>query len=176
LNDSIRFCPRCGQTLTEQVYSGKLRKVCAACHYIHFADPKVAVVVFMEQGGKILLGKRGVDPERGKWSLPGGFVDYGEDPAKAAAREVAEETGLTAQITHLIDVMFAASSSAIVICYAGRVLSGTLRAADDVEEVGWFAPNDLPEIAFESTARLINQWKDALTKGEKTIGYPFAGH
>lgn len=132
--------------------------------------------MFVEQNGKILLGKRGVDPERGKWGLPGGYVDYAEDPAQAAVREFIEETGLTVEITALLDVIFPVGGVTIVIAYAGRITDGTLCAADDVEAVGWFGPDDLPEIAFQSTQRILDRWKDALTRGEDIIGYPRPNH
>ncbi len=158
VSDGIRFCPRCGQAVTEQDKFGKVRPVCPACGYIHFANPKVAVVVFIEHDGQILLVKRGVDPERGRWALPGGFVDYGEDPVKAAVREAAEETGLTVEILELLDVTFPLNGVIIVISYTARVVDGILAAADDVEDVRWFRPADLPELAFESTQRLVRQW------------------
>lgn len=121
---SIGFCPRCGKPIGQQVKFGKMRPTCAACGYVHFDDPKVAVVVFIEQEGKVLLILRGVDPQRGKWALPAGYVDRGEDPAQAAIRETAEETGLRVEITRLIDLMF--DNGIIVIMYAAQV--------------GWHAP------------------------------------
>ncbi|MCC7449085.1 MAG: NUDIX hydrolase [Anaerolineae bacterium] len=155
--DPIAFCPHCGHAVEEQAKFGKTRQVCPACGYIHFNDPKVAVVTFIMQDDRILLVKRGVDPERGKWALPGGFVDYGEDPTVAAIREAAEETGLDIAITRLLDVTFP-PTKVIVISYAAQVVSGSLVAADDVDAVAWFTPVNLPELAFESTQRLIEQY------------------
>ncbi len=152
----IRFCPRCGQPIGQQVRFGKVRPVCPACGYIHFSDPKVAVVVFVEQDCKVLLVLRGVDPQRGKWALPAGYVDRGEDPALAAVRETAEETGLNVEITRLIDVMF--DDGIIVIMYAAQVVGGTLRAQDDADDARWFGPDDLPELAFRSTQVIITAW------------------
>ncbi len=169
MTEPIRFCPNCGQPVEDQVKFGRVRRFCPACGYIHFVDPKVAVVTFIERDGRVLLVKRGVDPERGKWSLPGGYVDFGEDPILAAVRETAEETGLTVEITRLVDVTFP-PNKVIVIAYAARVIDGTLGAADDVEDVGWFTPGDLPELAFESTQRLVSQWISDLSESERTRG------
>ncbi len=155
--DPIAYCPRCGHAVAEQVKFGKARQVCLACGYIHFNDPKVAVVTFITQDNRVLLVRRGVDPERGKWALPGGFVDYGEDPAAAAIREVTEETGLDIAILQLLDVTFP-PNKVIVISYAAQIIGGILAAADDVEAVDWFAPDNLPELAFDSTKRLVNAY------------------
>jgi 8-oxo-dGTP diphosphatase len=168
--DAPRFCPRCGHALADEMRFNKLHRVCPACNYIHFANPKVAAVVFIEDGSRVLLIKRAVDPERGKWALPGGFVDFGEDPRLAAVREVVEETGLNVEITGLLDVLFGGVT--IVIAYAARVIDGILGAADDVDEVSWFAPGELPELAFESTERLISRWISGLHGAEDTVGDP----
>lgn len=153
----FEFCPRCGGHLTDAVKFGKPRRYCPACHYVQFSDPKVAAAVFIEQDDRILLVKRAVDPERGKWALPAGFIDYGEDPQKGAIREAAEETGLTVTITRLLDVMF--DGVTILIIYAAQVLGGDLQAADDVAEVRWFTRDEQPELAFRSTQALVDRWR-----------------
>jgi 8-oxo-dGTP diphosphatase len=154
--EPIQFCPRCGQRVVEDARFGKMHRVCPECHYIHFANPKVAVAVFITQQDRILLVRRGVDPHKGKWALPAGFVDLGEDPILAALRETLEETGLTVEIDHLMDVMF--DGTTILIVYSANVTGGTLGAADDVEEVGWFNYGELPDLAFQSTQVLVSTW------------------
>src|SRR5512144_614526 len=99
------FCPRCATALIREPRFGKERSVCPACGWIHFADPKVAAAVLVEQDGSVLLVRRANEPRRGLWTLPAGFVDAGEDPAQAAARECLEETGLQAQVTDLLTVL-----------------------------------------------------------------------
>lgn len=153
---TIRYCPRCGSTTENRERFGKLRPVCPACGYVHFHDPKVAVAVFIEREGKVLLVLRGVDPQKGKWALPAGYVDRGEDPVMAAARETAEETGLSVVVTELKDVMF--DDSVIVIVYGARIIDGVPQAQDDVEAVSWFGPGEIPELAFQSTRVLVEAW------------------
>jgi len=134
-----------------------MHRACPACGYIHFHDPKVAAVSFIEQAGKVLLVKRGIMPEMGKWALPAGYVDRGEDPQQTAVRETLEETGLAVEIIRLLDVMFTAP--VIVIIYAARVTGGDLLAGDDAEAVAWFAPDQLPELGFTSTEMIIQRWQ-----------------
>ncbi len=150
------YCPRCGHAVEILHKFGKPREVCPACGFVHFADPKVAVAIFIEAEGKVLLVLRGVEPQRGKWALPAGYVDRGEDPSEAAVRETAEETSLTVEISGLADVLY--DNDVIVIVYRARVLAGEPHAQDDALDVRWFGPQDIPELAFQSTERLIAAW------------------
>lgn len=155
------FCPMCGVALHQQERYGVMRPVCPACGHIVFFDPKVAVVVMLLEHDRILLVKRGVDPGKGKWALPAGFVDAGEDPQQAAIREIHEETGLHIAIDRLLDVFPKAADTGtadIIIAYAARVLDGVLQAADDAEAVGWFTSDRLPEVVFATTEILLERW------------------
>src|SRR5260221_9304954 len=163
--DDINFCPRCGHGLERRQLYGALRPVCPSCGRIHFFDPKVAVGVLIQDAGRLLLVKRGFDPERGKWSVPAGFVDAGEDPARAAEREVLEETGLQVRVTGLLDVYARArvtEGADILIVYQAQVAGGQLTPGDDAEAVGYFDPNDLPELAFDSTGQIVARWRAQL--------------
>ena len=149
-----RFCPRCAAPLVLRRKYGRIRPVCHACHFIHFADPKLTVAVVIEQEGRVLLGKRAVDPRRGFWCLPGGFVDYGELVRDAAAREALEETGLTVTIGELLNVQDwddeESEKKGIVLFFRAKVKEGQPEAADDMLELGWFARDELPPMAFPS--------------------------
>jgi NADH pyrophosphatase NudC (nudix superfamily) len=101
MND-FRYCPRCATALTRETRFGKERSVCPACGWIHFADPKVAAAVLVEQDGAVLLVRRANEPGRGLWTLPAGFVDAGEDPR--TARD-AWETGLVVEITGVVEIV-----------------------------------------------------------------------
>lgn len=156
--EAPRFCPRCGHSLEARPIHGRTRPTCPSCRHIHFANPRVAVVLFVAEGRRVLLIKRGVWPEKGKWALPAGYIDQGEPPEAGAIREMREETGLEVAITRLLGVDYNPVSQAIVILYQARVLGGTLAAQDDAEEAGWFTPEELPELAFESTRASLKAW------------------
>ena len=162
LDDSeIKFCPRCGHALERREAAGRARPVCPNCNYIHFFDPKVAAATLIERDGEILLVRRVMNPEKGKWTTPGGFVDAGEDPRAAALRECLEETGLQVEIVELLDVLFTdehPKSANIVIFYRARVVGGELQAQDDADMLGFFKPDELPEIAFGTTREMLRQW------------------
>ena len=158
----VNFCQVCGAAMADAERFGKVRRVCPACGYIHFDDPKVAAVVFVEQDGAVLLVRRAVEPERGKWALPAGYIDYGEHPAEAAIREVLEETGLQVEIAGLLDVQGGSAEigASIVIIYAAHVVDGVAQALDDADAVAWFGRDEpLPEIAFDSTRTMLDAWR-----------------
>src|SRR5690606_22403272 len=110
--------------------------VCPSCDHTVYFDPKVAVVVFTLWAEHVLLVKRAIDPKKGFWALPAGFVDADEDPQAAARREVREETGLEARIDRLLDVYHTLDDgglASIVIAYAATITGGELHADDDAE-------------------------------------------
>ena len=156
----INFCPRCGAGLTRELRFGRERAVCPQCEWIHFADPKVAAAVLLEQDGRVLLVRRSNDPFRGLWTLPAGFVDAEEEPARAAERECLEETGLTVRVTRVLDVVAGREhprGADFVIVYLAEVLGGELQAGDDADRVEWFDRDHLPELAFRATQTVLGR-------------------
>jgi len=161
--DYIRFCPRCGAPMTNRQVGDKVRRACPECGYVHFTDPKVGVGVVVLADDKILLIKRAMHPNRGKWSLPAGFLDYGEDPQETAAREVLEETNLQVAITGLVNVYYNSQvlehgGASIFILYRAKLVDGDLKAGDDAAAAAFFDPDDLPELAFDSTRDAVAHW------------------
>lgn len=155
---AIRFCPLCGTPVKQDTLYGLLRPVCPACGWIHFADPKVAAAVLVEQDGQVLLTRRVNEPLRGLWSLPAGFVNAFEDPARAAERECLEETGLQVEVTALMDVIAGREHSRgadIIIIYHARVIGGTLQAGDDADMAAFFPRDRLPPLAFRATRAVL---------------------
>ena len=163
----IKFCPRCGTAVKREKRFGKIHPVCPGCEWIHFNDPKVAAAVLVEQAGRILLVRRVNEPYRGLWTLPAGFVDAGEDPARAAERECLEETGLSVRVKRVLDVIAGREherGADFVIVYQAEVLGGTLSPDDDADAVEWFASTDLPPLAFFATRKAIALYSKQINK------------
>ena len=157
----VKHCIRCGNAVEQQTSYGQVRPVCPACGWVYFADPKVAAAAFVEKDEKILLVRRSFNPYRGKWSLPAGFVDAGEDPAEAARRECLEETGLNVRVTRLLDIYAKREhpgGADFIIVYAAEVVNGNLLAADDADAAAWFSRDALPELAFEATRYFLEKF------------------
>jgi 8-oxo-dGTP diphosphatase len=158
---NARYCTLCGQPLEWHDRFGKQRPYCPSCDHTVFFDPKVAVVVFVTDGDRVLLVRRVYDPGKGRWALPAGFVDPAEAPAEAAARETLEETGLMVEIDGLLDVLHRPDPDGladIVIAYRAHSVGGQLCAGDDADGAEWFSAAALPDIALVTTERLVARW------------------
>jgi ADP-ribose pyrophosphatase YjhB (NUDIX family) len=140
----------------------KPRRACPACDFIYFTDPKVGVGVLVVQEGKVLLVRRTMMPEKGKWSIPAGFLDHGEDPQITAVREALEETNLHVAIEALEGVYHnpGPGGASIFILYRARLLGGELHPGDDADAAAFFPLDQLPELAFASTQDALQKLKD----------------
>jgi len=155
------FCQRCGGATEEQMRDGRVRPVCLACGAITWLDPKLAVAVIIERDRRILLGKRAEwTRSPGKWSFPAGFVERGEDVEQAAIREVREEVGLTIEVGPVLGVLSETGEPVVLLVYAATTVLGTPIPGDDLTGIGWFLPNDLPELAFDHDPRIIRLWQE----------------
>lgn len=155
----VRFCTCCGAAMQAKLVGDKMRKACPQCGFIHFTDPKVGVgVLVVNEAGELLLVRRTMRPEIGRWSLPAGYLDQGEEPMATAVREVHEETGLHVTIDGLLDVYHnppEQGGASIFILYRGRVVGGELKAGDDADAAAFFRLDALPDVAFASTQAAI---------------------
>lgn len=157
--DGWRFCPRCGAAGEHRVGSF----ACPECDYVAWANSVPGVHAVIERDGRILLGRRAFDPGAGCWGLPGGFLDEGEPPLDGLRREVREETGLDVDPGELFGTWMQPHDERTVLClvYRASVLGGAEQAADDVTELGWFAPADVPpDLGPTAFAEAISAWRD----------------
>jgi mutator protein MutT len=130
---------------------------------VHYVGPALAAGIILCDQGRICLVRRAHDPGFGKWTFPGGFVDVGEAPAAAALRELAEETGCKGEIERLVGAYPSCGPQGrpvVILVYAGRMKGGGVGGSDEVQEVRWFAPVDLPwdEFAFPSTVTALTDF------------------
>src|ERR1051326_4742586 len=102
----------------------RYRPTCPDCGFIHYVDPKVAVAVILGDNEGVLLGRRCIDPGKGLWSFPAGYVNRGEVLEEAAAREVLEELGVAVRLTGLVGVYSARGSPVVLVVYAAEIETG----------------------------------------------------
>jgi 8-oxo-dGTP diphosphatase len=143
--DDWRFCPICGEAI-EKVED---RAECPACGYVGYANavPGAEAVCF-DDGGRVLLGRRAFDPGAGLWDLPGGFLHENEHPLDALRREIREETALEIEPLDFLGFWLEPYDGRIVLCLAWTAtVSGEPRAGDDLTELRWFDPDELPDAA-----------------------------
>ena len=156
------YCPYCGSLLVKRMLEGRSRLFCESCDEVFYQNPLPSVAILaVNDHGKLLLVRRSVEPGRGDWCLPGGFIEVGERAEEAVLRELEEETGLSGEITGLVDVCTQLGGyygDVILIGYRVKITRGNPRPGDDAGEVGYFDPASLPPLAFRCHERLVKRF------------------
>ncbi len=136
------------------------RKVCPACGYIFYLNPKVVAATVPRQGNRIWLVRRNIEPGLGKWTYPSGYVDLGESVQEAAIRETREETLLEVRVDSLLNVYSYASAGIVVVVYCSTVVGGTAGVTPESQEVRAFDLDDIPwsGLAFPSTHEALRDY------------------
>jgi ADP-ribose pyrophosphatase YjhB (NUDIX family) len=163
-----RLCPRCGAEL--ELARSPLSVSCPACGFAAYANPVPAAnALLVDASGRLLLARRSRDPARGLWDAPGGVVGEGEHPLDTVRRELREEAGLEIEPDGLAGMWVDRygdapdAPSTLGLYWHARVAGGELAPADDVAELAWFAPDELPgrdELAFPSVAAALAAWRE----------------
>lgn len=168
---TIRFCPLCSAPLAREPVPPDHREqsVCSRCRFVFYLNPKAVAGTIPEDDGRILLTRRSIDPGRGLWTFPGGFIDFGETATDAAVRETFEETGLEVELTGLHNV-YTYPGAPIIIVYRARVIGGTLTTCDENDQLEWVETSKIPweTLAFTSTKEALREWVAA--RGEMPAG------
>ena len=136
-----------------------------------YRDPKVAVAVLIARDGKLLLQQRAMEPRRGLWTFPSGYVDRGEQVERAAEREVREELGLSVTLAHLLGVYSEPGNPVVLIVYIGNLAddSGIVVQDDEISAVGYFASAEMPPLAFDHDATIIEDWRAFAQMGVEVL-------
>lgn len=136
------------------------------------SQPIVGVGAVILQEDKILLAKRGSEPGKGKWSVPGGLVELGEKLEKAVVREVKEETNLDVEIVHLIDAVdnIIGDSNGklqfhfVILDYLAKLKGGVLQPSSDVLDTRWVRIEEAEDYD------LTNVFRDFLKRNKSELG------
>jgi len=164
---TFSYCPKCAGALeyrTPEAHNPEAVPVCTQCGFIFWQSSKPTASGVLRDGeGRILLVERGIEPKKGEWDLPGGFLGNGEDPMAGLKREMREELGVTVEPDALLGIFtdtYGEGDAAIYtfnVVYSARIVSGTITPQDDVASVQWFAPDALPDsVAFANNKAALD--------------------
>lgn len=164
--ETYRFCPRCGEPNPNP---GCTPFTCEKCGFYNYFGPVTAVGgIVVNERVEMLFIRRAREPGKGKWGLPGGFVDTGETAEQAVAREIREEVGLTVVSTEFLTTavneyhLRGICSPVIDLFYVVSVQSDTQLelAVDEVDHYEWSRPmlSHLENMAFESNRLAVELW------------------
>jgi ADP-ribose pyrophosphatase YjhB (NUDIX family) len=163
LSASLNFCARCGAPLAFGAVDGEDRDrlACTHCGHIEYVNPRLVVTTFpITEDGEILLIRRGIEPGKGWWAQPGGFLEIDETVHQAAIRETWEETGLLVEPGDIIGLYTRLEASVVTIAFEARIVGGTAAPTREATEILAYSPEDIPwaEIAFKTTRWALHDW------------------
>ncbi len=140
----------------------RLRQVCVDCGFVAYENPKVVVGAVVTSGEKILLCRRAINPRKGFWTLPAGFMELHESAEKGAAREAWEEANARIEIEALLAAYTIPRLSQVQLIYRARLVDPNISAGVESLEVGLFDYADIPwdELAFPSVRWALTQFSE----------------
>ncbi len=163
LATSLNFCTRCGAALQLGPIDGEDRERlwCEACGFVSYVNPRLVVTTIpVTADGEVILLRRGIEPGRGSWAQPGGFLEVDETVTEGAIRETFEETGLTVRPGEIVGLYSRLEAAVVVIAFEAAVVSGTFRPNPEALEIAAFRPEEIPwsGIAFKTTTWALRDW------------------
>lgn len=149
----MNFCSHCGSTgIISQIPKGdtRLRSTCVDCNAVFYDNPKIVAACILEWQDKILLCRRSIEPRKGMWTVPGGFLENNESVIEGALREAKEESGATAEGLKLFAIHNIKHACQVYVTYCGRLNGGICSAEHETSEVVLCRKHEIPwdEIAF----------------------------
>lgn len=156
----IQHCNRCGSAVQYRVPSDDSaeRACCPACGHIQYENPLNVVGTLPRLAdGRVLLCRRAIEPRRGLWTLPAGFMELGETVEEGALRETQEEAGAEVELGPLISLLSVVHVGQVHLFFAAHAVSDRLDPGPETLEARWFAPADIPwnELAFRTVKRTL---------------------
>lgn len=168
----IRFCRLCGTEVESRVppLEDRPRPVCPECGYVDYVNPinvVGTVPVWGEDGGSVLLCRRNIEPRYGYWTLPAGFLEYGESTAAGAERETQEEAGARVDLLGLFTVLDVVHVGQVHLFYRARLRDLDLEPGPETIEARMFRVTQLPwdDLAFLTTKRTLEHYCADLAAG-----------
>lgn len=160
----MNFCSNCGSNNIKNeipLNDHRLRNVCHDCDSIFYENPRIVVGTVPVYNNKVLLAKRGIEPQLGKWNLPAGFLEIGESIETGSIRETIEETG--AELSDIsLQSMYHSSSNHLYVFFLAELKSDRYNTTPESTEIMFFDFEDIPwdDIAFSANTYALKKLID----------------
>lgn len=155
----MKFCSNCGQPIEIRIPDGDHlpRYCCPACGSIHYQNPRIISACIPQWGDRILLCRRAIEPRKGYWTLPAGFMEIGETVSEAAARETREETNAQVEVGDLFAIFNLPHIAQVYMVHHGQLLTPEYSTTAESSEVCLVRESEIPwsELAFETMRRSL---------------------
>ena len=169
----MNFCSACGHAVELRVPEGDSvpRHICPACGTVHYRNPLIVVGCVPESGSRILLCRRAIEPRRGYWTIPAGFMEIGESLVEGAARETMEEARARVEVRDLLAVVDVVHARQVHMMYRATLLDGRFGPGEESLEVALFEPGEIPwdEIAFLSVRFALEKYFEDRAAGVERL-------
>lgn len=158
----MKYCSNCGSTVEYRVPAGDTlpRYVCSPCGSIHYQNPKIVAGCIAEWDDRILLCRRAIEPRKGLWTIPAGFMENGETVVEAAIRETDEEARANLESLHLYAIYNIAYISQVYMIFRGQLADTDFSPGPESLETALFPKEEIPwnEMAFTVVIRALKRY------------------
>lgn len=165
----MKFCTQCGGPVSKKIPQddNRERHVCNDCGFIHYHNPNAVVGTLPYCGDKVLLCKRGIEPRKGLWTLPAGFLELGETLQEGALRETKEETNSTVKIDDIYFMFDIPQIGQFYVLYKASIEENSYSPTTESLEVELFSYDEIPwdELAFPFVPIALEQFYEDLNEG-----------
>jgi ADP-ribose pyrophosphatase YjhB (NUDIX family) len=170
---TIQFCFSCGSPITKREVAGdaKKRYACDQCGNIHYTNPKIVVGALSFWNDKVLLCKRDIEPRRGFWNIPAGYLEDFERAEDGAIRETWEEAGADVEILQPYVIYNLPQANQVYIHFLGRLKDGIVRNGEESMESALFSEEEIPweQMAFTSSTYALRRFFKEMPSGVFTM-------
>jgi len=165
----MQYCSHCGSSVSLRVPAGDNlpRHVCDTCATVHYSNPKIVAGCIVMHAGSILICKRAIEPRKGYWTLPAGFMEHGESVLDAAAREAREEACVEVELEALYAVVDVIHAGQVHMMYRGRMKGPEHHPGPESLETALVSIDAIPwdELAFPSVRFTLEKYRSDLKAG-----------
>ena len=158
----MNYCNQCGGSVSKTVPEGDNRErfVCSHCQHIHYQNPRIIAGCLPFYEDQVLLCRRAIEPRRGMWTLPGGFLENGESISDGAVRETLEEANARVTIDSIYTIFSLPHISQVYVFYRAQLLDLNFSAGEESLETKLFREEDIPwsELSFAAIEQTLTAY------------------
>ncbi len=167
----IHYCSQCGSKdihYTIPQGDNRLRFICQSCEFIHYSNPNIVAGCLVLSGEKILFCRRAIEPRKGLWTLPAGFMENHETIAQAAERETWEEACAKISDIRLYTLFNLPHINQVYVMYRGELVDNSYKAGAESLDVQLFHIDDIPwdELAFPTIRETLKLYIEDIKQGK----------
>ena len=171
----MNYCPSCAAPVEQRIPEGDHlpRSVCTACGTIHYRNPKLVTGCVPEHEGRILICRRAIEPRRGYWTIPAGFMEVGETLQQSAARECQEEALASVEIGDLCAIVHVLHAEQVHVMFRATLVAPRFGVGPESLETLLCEEREIPwpEIAFASVEFTLRRWLEDRAAGREELHF-----